>query len=452
MRRLLVANRGEIAVRIIRTAHEMGMETVLAVSEVDRQSFAAELSDLVTVIGPAQAAQSYLSRQALADAVTTSGADGVHPGYGFLSEDAEFAQNIVDLGVTWVGPSPDAINLMGNKAAARQAAKDAGVPVLKGSDGAVGPDDDLPEIASQVGYPLLIKASAGGGGRGIRIVEDPERLLEEVQLAAAEAGAAFGDSAVYLERYIPHARHVEVQVLGDGVDVVHLFDRDCSLQRRNQKIVEETPAPNIAHDLRQQMFDSAVQLAKSCHYRGAGTVEYLYDPEREEICFIEMNTRLQVEHPVTEMITGIDLVREQLRIADGERIGYQQSDITASGHAIEMRINAENPALGFMPSPGTLAEVRWPGGPGVRIDSGVVTGSSIAPYYDSLIAKVVVWHSDRGQAIDRAVRALSELRIDGVQTTTRYLEAVLQHPAFRSVEHHTKFLETSAAELLQEMT
>lgn len=450
MKRLLIANRGEIAARVIRTAHEMGMETVLAVSEADRNSFAAQLSDLVTVIGPAQAGQSYLNREAVVEAARSSGADGVHPGYGFLSEDAEFARQVIDLGIAWVGPSPEAIDLMGNKAAARKAARDAGVPVLTGSDGPVGPHDDLQAVAAAVGYPLLIKASAGGGGRGIRKVDRPDQLLNEVQLAAAEAGAAFGDSAVYFERYISHARHVEVQILGDGTDVVHLYDRDCSLQRRQQKIVEETPASNIPDHLRRQMLDSAVALAKSCHYSGAGTVEYLYDAARGEICFIEMNTRLQVEHPVTEMVTGVDLVREQLRIANGEKLGYRQSQVTSTGHAVEMRINAENPAMGFLPSPGTLTDVQWPGGPGVRVDAGVVTGSAVSPYYDSLIAKVIVWHTDRNHALDRAVRALSEVRVDGVHTTADYLASVLRHPRVRGFDHHTRFLETSAQELLQE--
>lgn len=297
---------------------------------------------------------------------------------------------------------------------------------------------------------MLIKASAGGGGRGIRKVDRPDQLLNEVQLAAAEAGAAFGDSAVYFERYISHARHVEVQILGDGTDVVHLYDRDCSLQRRQQKIVEETPASNIPEHLRRQMLDSAVALAKSCHYSGAGTVEYLYDAARGEICFIEMNTRLQVEHPVTEMVTGVDLVREQLRIANGEKLGYRQSQVTSTGHAVEMRINAENPAMGFLPSPGTLTDVQWPGGPGVRVDAGVVTGSAVSPYYDSLIAKVIVWHTDRNHALDRAVRALSEVRVDGVHTTADYLASVLRHPRVRGFDHHTRFLETSAQELLQE--
>lgn len=449
MKRLLIANRGEIAVRIIRTAQEMGIETVLAASEADTSSVAADLADSVTVIGPAKATTSYLNRAALIEAVRRTGADGVHPGYGFLSEDAEFARAVEDLGASWVGPSSASIALMGNKAAARQAAQDAGVPILAGSKGAADTGEDMLAAAESIGYPLLIKAAAGGGGRGIRIVETPDRLLEEVRLAATEAGAAFGDPAVYFERYIKDARHVEVQILGDGNDVIHLFDRDCSLQRRRQKIVEETPAPNIPDALRSQMLDAAVALARACRYKGAGTVEFLYDPHRGEICFIEMNTRLQVEHPVTEMITGIDLVREQLRIAQGEPLGYQQSDITVSGHAIEMRINAENPELGFMPHPGALSEVRWPGGPGVRVDSAVVSGSRIPPYYDSLIAKLVVWHSSRDQAIDRAIRALREVQIDGVATTTKYLQGVLAHPVFRNVDHHTKFLETATAELVQ---
>ncbi|KQU01927.1 acetyl-CoA carboxylase biotin carboxylase subunit [Rhodococcus sp. Leaf7] len=452
MKRLLVANRGEIAVRIIRTAHEMGLETVLAASEADTESLAAALSDHVVVIGPAQAGHSYLDSAAVIDAVHSSGADAVHPGYGFLSEDANFARSVEAAGVTWVGPSPDSIALMGNKAAAREAARDAGVPVLAGSDGAILADQDVRAIAESIGFPLLIKASAGGGGRGIRIVETVDALEGEIQLAVAEAGAAFGDSAIYLERFIDRARHVEVQILGDGTDVVHLFDRDCSLQRRQQKIVEETPAPNLPAHLREQMLTAAVDLGKRCAYRGAGTVEFLYDQARGEICFIEMNTRLQVEHPVTEMITGMDLVREQLRIASGEKLGYDQQQITRNGHAIEMRINAENPAMGFMPSPGTITDIRYPGGPGVRVDSGVVAGSVVSPYYDSLVAKIVVWHSDRPSALGRALRALSELRVDGVNTTTSYLTSVLAHRSVVNATHHTKFLEQSADQLLQGTT
>lgn len=450
MNRLLIANRGEIAIRIIRSAQEMGIETVLVVSEADESSLAAALADQVTLIGPSQAGRSYLSHDALLEAILRTQADAVHPGYGFLSEDADFAEKVEKLGVTWVGPSSSSIRLMGNKAAARQAADEAGVPILSGSKGMTGADQqEMLDIAADVGFPLLIKAAAGGGGRGIRVVEDPDRLLDEVRLAAAEADAAFGDPTVYFERFIKDARHVEVQVLGDGKNFIHLFDRDCSLQRRRQKVVEETPAPNIPEELRARMLEAAVSLARACEYKGAGTVEFLYDPHRGEICFIEMNTRLQVEHPVTEMVTGIDLVREQLRIARGEPIGYRQSDVQISGHAIEMRINAENPELGFMPHPGTLSEVCWPGGPGVRIDSAVVSGSVVPPYYDSLIAKLVVWHSDRDLAIARAIRALHEVRIAGVSTTTNYLEAVLAHPTFQKAEHHTVFLETSASEFVR---
>jgi acetyl-CoA carboxylase biotin carboxylase subunit len=451
LKRLFIANRGEIAVRIIRTAHELGLETVLAASQPDRDGYAAQLSYQVVVIGPEQACGSYLNVQSLTEAIRRSGADAVHPGYGFLSEDPAFARIVETIGVTWVGPSPDTIALMGNKVAARQAAAAANVPVLPGSDGAVGPDDDVEALADAVGYPLLIKASAGGGGRGIRIVETAERLRPELQVAVAEAAAAFGDPAVYLERFVSTARHVEVQILGDGRDVIHLFDRDCTLQRRNQKIVEEAPAPGLPRAVRDQMLTAAVQLGRSCNYRGAGTVEFLYDAARRAVYFIEMNTRIQVEHPVTEMITGIDLVREQLRIADGQRLGYAQGDVVCKGHAIEARINAEDPAAGFAPSPGTIRDIRWPGGPGVRIDSGVTTGSVVSPYYDSLLAKVVVWQSDRTSALARACRAISELRVAGIATTAQYLGSVLSHPAFRANAHHTGFLQRETEILLKGM-
>jgi acetyl-CoA carboxylase biotin carboxylase subunit len=446
MQRLFVANRGEIAVRIIRTAQEMGLETVLGVSEADKSSLAAKLADYVTVIGPSPAGKSYLDRAALLSAIHSADADAVHPGYGFLSEDPGFAASVRDAGITWVGPSAETIALMGNKAAARDAARAAGVPVLKGSDGALHADSDVASVAAGVGYPLLIKASAGGGGRGIRLVHNASELNQELALAVAEAGAAFGDSAVYLERYIEHARHIEVQILGDGDRVVHLYDRDCTLQRRQQKIVEETPAPDLPDQLRQQMLDAAVRLAERCNYRGAGTVEFLYDGARQEICFIEMNTRIQVEHPVTEMITGIDLVREQLRIAAGEPLRIAQGDIAVHGHAFEMRINAEIPEMNFMPCPGTVSEVAWPGGPGVRVDSGIASGSVIPPYYDSLFAKLVVWHSTRDLALDRALRALNELHDEGVQTTSSYLRTILDHDAVRNVKHHTKLLDQLSAQ------
>lgn len=441
MRRLLIANRNEIAVRIIRTAREMGLETVLAVSEADRETLAAQLADETVLVGPAPATKSYLNRSALLSAATAARVTAVHPGYGFLAEDAEFAQGVLDAGMIWVGPDPDSIRLMGNKAAARKAARSAGVPVTNGSEGTIGSFEELREVAHSLGFPVLIKASAGGGGRGIRIVCDPAALEGEYKMATAEAGAAFGDSSVYLERYIERARHVEVQVLGDGVDAVHLFDRDCSMQRRQQKILEEAPAAQLPAELRERMLASAVQLAKQCQYRGAGTVEFLYDPDANEVCFIEMNTRLQVEHPATEMITGLDLVREQLRIASGEKLGFDQSGITTTGHAIEMRLNAEDPAAGFLPSPGQISAVRWPGGPGVRVDSGIQAGSAVSPYYDSLLAKLIVWHEDRDGAIERARRALEEFQIEGVQSTAGFLHALLDRAEFREFSHYTKFVE-----------
>ena len=444
MKRLFIANRGEIAVRIIRTAHDLGLETVLGASEADRDGYAAQLSDRVVAIGPEQACQSYLNVPVMIEAIRRSGADAVHPGYGFLSEDPAFASSVEAIGVTWVGPRPETLALMGNKVAARAAAVAANVPVLPGSAGAIDPDGDAEATAAAVGYPLLIKASAGGGGRGIRSVATPDRLRPELRVAVAEASAAFGDPTVYFERLIDSARHVEVQILGDGRDVIHLYDRDCTLQRRRQKIVEEAPAPGLPKAVRAEMLCAAIQLGRSCNYRGVGTVEFLYDRSREAVYFIEMNTRLQVEHPVTEMITGIDLVRQQLLIADGQRLGIAQSDVTCTGHAVEARINAENPAMGFAPSPGTVRDVCWPGGPGVRVDSGVVNGSVVSPYYDSLIAKIVVWDSDRDAALIRARRAVSEIRVEGISTTSSYLRSVLAHPTVRANDHHTGFLQQHA--------
>lgn len=441
MKRLFVANRGEIAARIIRTARELGIETVLASSDADEDSYAARLADHVAIVGPASASKSYLNPDALLDAANEWNADAVHPGYGFLSERADFARSVVDGGLTWVGPSADAIELMGNKAAARNAAKAAGVPVMEGSEGGLLPTDDVRAIAQELGYPLMIKASAGGGGRGIRVVHDARSLITDFQTAGAEAGAAFGDPTVYLERFVERARHVEVQILGDGESVIHLFDRDCSVQRRQQKLIEEAPAPNLPDHLRQLMFDAAVRLASSCNYSGAGTVEFLYDEGRHEVCFIEMNTRLQVEHPVTEMLTGIDLVREQLRIASGEPLGFVQSDLVSNGHAIEVRICAEDPTANFMPSPGTIERLVWPGGPGVRVDSGVAAGSKVQPYYDSMIAKLVVWSTDREGAVRRALRSLDEVEIEGVHTTVPFLRKVLADRAFSDVAHHTKMLD-----------
>ncbi|MBJ2119371.1 acetyl-CoA carboxylase biotin carboxylase subunit [Arthrobacter sp. MSA 4-2] len=442
-KKLLVANRGEIAVRIIRTARELDLRTVLAASEPDATSYAAELADEVEVIGPAAAGKSYLNVEAVLSAARSTGCEAVHPGYGFLSENAAFARAVADAGMTWIGPAADAIELMGDKSRARQAAEDAGVPTFRGSHGSLSPDDDAAAIAEEVGYPLVVKASAGGGGRGIRLVTGPEELESTLGMARAEALGAFGDASVYLEQFVSAARHVEVQILGDGERVIHLGDRDCSLQRRQQKVVEEAPAPGLPEAVRTKILASSIELGKLCSYSGLGTVEFLYDPESHEAAFIEMNTRLQVEHPVTEMITGLDLVREQILVARDGRLRLTQQDITFTGHAFEFRVNAEDPANNFLPSPGTLSRLDWPGGPGIRVDSGVVTGSVVAPFYDSLLAKLIVWDSRREETIARSLRALGELRIEGVKTTLPLLQAVLSRSEVRDVAHSTKFIEST---------
>ncbi|HET7782696.1 MAG TPA: biotin carboxylase N-terminal domain-containing protein, partial [Arthrobacter sp.] len=393
--KLFIANRGEIAVRIARTAREMGIETVLGVSEPDAESLAARTADHYVVVGPAQAAASYLNQDALVAAAREQGCDAVHPGYGFLSENADFARKVADAGLTWVGPSADTIAMMGNKSLARESAAKAGVPVLRGSDGPLDPEADAVEIARGIGYPLVVKASAGGGGRGIRFVHDESELLATIEMARGEAGAVFGDATVYLERFVEHARHVEVQVLGDGTNFIHLGDRDCSMQRRSQKVLEEAPAPDLPETVRTTIRESSVALARECGYHGAGTVEFLYDPANHEAAFIEMNTRIQVEHPITEQITGVDLVREQLLIASTGSMSISQDDVHFTGHAIECRINAEDPNHQFFPSPGVIRSLEWPSGEGIRVDTGVEAGSVVSPYYDSLLAKLIVWAPTR---------------------------------------------------------
>ena len=443
LRTLLIANRGEIAVRIIRSAREFGLRTVAIASDADALAMHARLADEVVMVGPASAAKSYLDHEAVLAAAAESGADAVHPGYGFLSESAEFARKVQEAGLVWVGPSPEAIELMGDKARAIQAAVEAGVPTVPGTGRPLTADDDAEALAEGIGYPLAIKAAAGGGGRGIRIVHEPAQLRQSLDTARAEARAAFGDDAVYLERFIANARHVEVQILGDGHDVVHFYGRDCSMQRRHQKIIEEAGVPNLPEEVAERMHSAAVALARRARYVGAGTVEFLYDANRQEVAFIEMNTRLQVEHPVTELVTDIDLVREQLRIAAGERLGYAQDDIAIRGHAIEFRINAEDPARNFLPSPGRLDVLALPGGPGVRLDFGVEWGDSIAPYYDSLIGKIIVFAGDREAAIERAARALAETRIEGIATTLPILRALIARPEFAAATHTTRFIEST---------
>ena len=436
-----MANRGEIAVRIIRAARELGLETVAVHSDADHDSLAVRMADVVVPIGPPQAAKSYLNIDALIKAALDSGAQAVHPGYGFLSENANFAEAVERAGLVFVGPTPEAIRTMGNKSLARATAANAGVPTVPGSDGIVESIDEAVAAAARIGYPIMIKASAGGGGRGIRVASDAEDLRKQMSVAQTEAQSAFGDNGVYLERFIRRARHIEVQVLGDGRDVVHCFERECSLQRRRQKILEEAPAPTLPSTTRERLCDSAVRLAKSVGYRGAGTLEYLYDDDSGELFFIEMNTRIQVEHPITEMVTGIDLVREMIRVAQGHPLRLEQSEIAIRGAAIECRINAEDPDKNFMPSPGRVSEIVVPGGPGVRMDTMLYPGCTIPPYYDSLLGKLIVHAEDRPAAIARMRRALSELQVEGVKTTRSLHLALMDEPRFQAAQFDTNFLE-----------
>jgi acetyl-CoA carboxylase, biotin carboxylase subunit len=446
MRKLLVANRGEIAIRVVRAARELGIPTVAVCSEPDVEALHARAADEYVVIGPAAAARSYLDVDAVLEAAAEVGADAVHPGYGFLSERADFAERLDQAGITFVGPSAEAIRLMGDKALARSTAAHAGVPTVPGSDGPVAGVPEALDVAAEIGYPVAVKAAAGGGGRGIRVVGTPEELRTAVPTAQAEAAAAFGHGEVYLERFVEHAHHVEVQVFGDGSRFLHLGERECSLQRRRQKILEEAPSPSISEQVREAMTTAAVRLAAEVSYRGAGTVEFLYDPDHHDFFFIEMNTRIRVEHPITERVTGRDLVREQLSVAAGNPLSFTQEDVEVRGHSIELRLNAEDPAMQFMPSPGPLEVMRMPAGPFVRIDSGYEQGSAVSPYYDSLLAKVIVWDENRPRALARARRALDEVHIVGVQTTAPFLREVLDLPEVVEGRYHSTFLEAWMAD------
>jgi acetyl-CoA carboxylase, biotin carboxylase subunit len=442
IRTVLIANRGEIAVRVIRAAHELGMRAVAVVSDADRDSLAARMADEAIHIGSAHAAKSYLNPAAILAAAQQCGADAIHPGYGFLSENAAFAAQVEAAGLIFVGPSSDVIATMGDKAKARETAQRAEVPTVPGSDGVLASLDEARAVAAAIGYPVMIKAAAGGGGRGIRVAHDAAQLDTELPLAQREAQAAFGNGGVYLERFIAQARHIEVQVLGDGRDAIHLFERECSLQRRRQKIMEEAPSPSLTPALRDALCASATRLARQVGYRSAGTLEYLFDEHRGEFYFIEMNTRIQVEHPVTEAITGVDLVRETLRIADGEPLRLQQKDIVMRGAAIECRINAEDPTQDFRPSPGRIDELVWPTGPGVRIDSMLYQGYTVPPFYDSLLAKLIVADESRPAALARLARALDELQVSGVKTTAQLHRALLADDEVRAGRYHTNYLET----------
>ncbi len=446
IRKLLIANRGEIAVRIIHAAKALGIPTVAACSEADVDSQAARMADEVHILGPARADKSYLNVEALLGALKTTGANAVHPGYGFLSENADFAEAVLAAGAIFVGPSPDTIRRMGDKAEARRTAQAAGVPVVPGSPGELFDVESALKAAEAVGFPLLIKASAGGGGRGIRLAENAQQLTEEFPRSQREAQAAFGNGAVYLERFISKARHIEVQVLGDGQHAVHLFERECSLQRRRQKIFEEAPSPALSQQQRETLCASAVRLTESLGYKGAGTLEYLYDDATGEFFFIEMNTRIQVEHPVSELITGIDLVQAMLRIAGGEPLGFQQSDIQLNGAALQMRLNAEDPARDFFPSPGLVEELIWPQGEGIRVDTHLYQGYRVPPYYDSLLAKLIVHGADRAEALARARVAVRRTTLTGMASTLSLHGVLLEQPWLHSADFHTGTLETWLAE------
>ena len=446
IRKLLIANRGEIAVRIIRAAHALGIPTVAACSEADRDSLAARMADEVHVLGPARADKSYLNIEALIGALKATGANAVHPGYGFLSENAAFAEAVVAAGAIFVGPSPDTIRRMGDKAEARRTAQAAGVPVVPGSPGELVDVDSALKAAESIGFPLLIKASAGGGGRGIRLAQNALQLRDEFPRAQREAQAAFGNGGVYLERFISKARHIEVQVLGDGQRAVHLFERECSLQRRRQKIFEEAPSPALDPQQRETLCASAVRLAESLGYRGAGTLEYLYDDTTGEFFFIEMNTRIQVEHPVSELITGIDLVQAMLRIAGGEPMQLKQGDIQLKGAALQMRLNAEDPSRDFLPCPGLVEELIWPQGAGIRVDTHLYPGYRVPPYYDSLLAKLVVRGADRAEALARALKAVEQTTLGGMTSTLPLHRELLQQPWLHRADFNTGTLETWLAE------
>lgn len=439
---VLVANRGEIALRVIRACRELGLRSVAVFAEPDRDSLHVGAADRAICIGPRENRAGYLNTDALLTVALATGVDAVHPGYGFLAESADFAEKVLAEGLHWIGPSPSAIRRMGDKAIARATMRDAGVPVVPGSDGLVPDGAEAHRVAEVVGYPLLIKATAGGGGKGMRVVEDPAELAGALTAARAEAGSAFGDDGVYLERLLTGVRHIEVQVLGDGFgNIVHLWERDCSAQRRRQKLLEEAPAPGLPDDVRQAMGDAAVAAAQAVDYAGAGTVEFIYAPSTGEFYFMEMNTRIQVEHPVTEAITGIDLVQAQIRVAGGEPLGLRQSDIERRGHAIECRINAEHPGT-FMPNAGTVQRFVLPGGPFVRVDSHCYEGYPFPPFWDSLMAKLIVWAPTRDEAIARMVRALQEFRVTGLHTTIPLHQRLLAHPTFRAGEVMTHSVES----------
>lgn len=440
MKKILIANRGEIALRIMRTAKEMGIATVAVFSEADRNALFVRFADEAYLIGPAPSNQSYLKGDKIIEVAKEAGAEGIHPGYGFLSENAEFARMVKEAGLTLIGPSAEAMEVMGSKLAAKAAVKEYNIPLVPGTDEAVTDIDEAERIATEIGYPILVKASAGGGGKGMRIVEQEKDFREQMDRAVSEAKSAFGDGAVFIERYVSSPRHIEIQILADTHGkVVYLFERECSIQRRHQKVIEEAPSAILTPELREEMGEAAVRVAQACNYVGAGTVEFLLD-EKHNFYFLEMNTRLQVEHPVTEEITGIDLVAEQIRIARGEELSFGQEDLSIQGHSIEVRVYAEDPSNDFLPDIGKLKTYVRPQGPGVRVDDGFEEGMDIPIHYDPMIAKLVTYGKDREEARKRMIRAIDEYQIDGVETTLSFCKFALKHEAFVSGNFDTHFV------------
>ena len=439
-KKVLIANRGEIAVRILRACRELGIRCVAVYSTADVRSLHAQIADEAVCIGPPATKDSYLNMNAVIQAALNTGADAIHPGFGFLSENAEFARLCAEYGIEFIGPSAESIEMLGNKAAAKETMKAAGVPVIPGSEGAVSSFEEAAAVAEKAGYPVLVKASAGGGGRGIRRVDSPEQLEEQMTAAMQEAKNFFGDDAVYIEKFLVNPHHVEIQIMADKLgNYIYLGERDCSMQRRNQKVLEECPSPIVNEELRKKMGEAAVTAAKQCGYYNAGTIEFLVD-ENRDFYFMEMNTRIQVEHPITEEVTGYDLVKAQIEAAAGLPLSVKQENINLRGHAIECRINAENPDLDFRPSPGTITALYMPGGPGIRIDGAVYQGCTITPFYDSMVSKLIAHGSDRSDAINKMKWALSEFIVEGVDTNIDFQLELIRHPDFRNGNYDIGFL------------
>lgn len=442
IKKLLIANRGEIAVRIIRACKELNIETVAVYSEADRDALHVQLADEAYCIGPTLSKDSYLNFTNIISVATLTSCDAIHPGYGFLAENADFAEICRECNIKFVGPSPEAITKMGTKDIARETMREAGVPIVPGSKGIIENEEEAIKLANEMGYPVIIKATAGGGGKGIRVAKSEEDLIKGIRTTQQEAAAAFGNPGVYIEKYIEDFRHVEIQVLADEHgNVIHLGERDCTIQRRLQKLVEETPSPALTPEIREQMGEAAVKAAQAVNYSGAGTIEFIYDHRKQTFYFMEMNTRIQVEHPVTEMVTGVDLIKEMIKVASGEKLSLKQEEVVFNGWAIECRINAENPFKNFMPSAGKIEMYLPPGGLGVRVDSAAYPGYVIPPYYDSMIAKLITYGATREEAIARMKRALGEFVIDGIHTTIPFHLKLMDHEKFIDGDFNTKFLE-----------